>query len=299
VPPLAGAGRVAVAEAGEVAVGGQRGDRPEAGPADVGADVAAPGLQQLGAVAHRLAVDATTSSSRRSRSSGCHGTSLIASFPPRANPAPPVAADAAHREPGEQLLGIPPIGRGARDHRTVLRLTVREPVRSAAVPPQADRALPADRRLADAEPGQQAGRRGELPGHRRDRPPERQGPRRAQPGPGQREHHAVGAAPRRAERGPPGPAAAAGQRGQLQPGRPRPARQPAHPAGSPAADRPRPPRPRTGSGRRRPARNRSRSRCRAACRTGRRAALRSRRGRAPSAAGHRRPPAAAPATRAA
>jgi MFS family permease len=57
VPPLAGAGGVAVAEAGQPAVGGEGGDRAEAGPPDVGADVAPAGLQQLLAVAHRLAVD--------------------------------------------------------------------------------------------------------------------------------------------------------------------------------------------------------------------------------------------------
>ena len=56
VPPLPGAGRVAVPEPGEPAVGGQRGDGPETGAADVRGDVPAPGLQQLRAVAHRFAV---------------------------------------------------------------------------------------------------------------------------------------------------------------------------------------------------------------------------------------------------
>src|SRR3954471_19810156 len=84
----------------------------------------------------------------------------------------PVTADLANGEPGEQFLGVPPVGAGTHDHRAVLRLTVREPGQVRRIPPHAYRALPADRRLTDAETGEQTGRGGEFAGHRRARPPE-------------------------------------------------------------------------------------------------------------------------------
>ena len=56
--------------------------------------------------------------------------------------------------------------------------------------PHAHRALPAQRRLTDAEGGQQAGCAGQRVGHRTDGAPEHGYLRRAQPGPGQREYRA-------------------------------------------------------------------------------------------------------------
>ena len=101
----------------------------------------------------------------------------------------PSRPPASHREAGEQLLRVPPLGRRARDHRAVLRLTVRE---RGAGPPRTRQTLNVpcqpDRRLADADRGpaaRRARRSAATGGTARQNDRAR---RRPQPGPGQRQH---------------------------------------------------------------------------------------------------------------
>ncbi len=61
------------------------------------------------------------------------------------------------RESGEQFLGVPASRRGLLDRPAVIRLTVRELYEIPGIAPHANRALPANRRLADAEAGQPTG----------------------------------------------------------------------------------------------------------------------------------------------
>ena len=168
VPPLAGAGGVAVAEAGELAVGGQRGDRAEAGPAHVRGDVArgGPPAARRGSPSPRR----TPPPRRRAAGAGrpaVHGTSLIA-----AGPCPRLRARASPARPGRRATSRTANRansssayhrsvRRARDHRAVLRLTVRErrpgPSRCATRSPcPASRSAPRRCRTGRAGPARRA-----------------------------------------------------------------------------------------------------------------------------------------------
>ena len=287
MPPLAGLGGVAVAEAEQRALGVHRGDGPEAAPVHVRGDVAAPGHQHLGRVAHGLAVDVddvvdAPGEVVRGPRHDPHGDPVLsgssASSPvqPITSRSPATASTAKransssayHRCAGVRSIDLP-----------VVRVAVRELYEITGAAPQADRALPADRRLADAERGQQAGRAGGRGADRRDGPPEPRPPGSGAAGPGSARapRPSAGGGPVGANGWRPAhvPRAASGRRSMRQyaVASARQARATGVASNAAAAARlvPRDHAPPTGSGRPGRGRTAGRRRCRAAWRTARRA----------------------------
>ena len=70
----------------------------------------------------------------------------------------PGAGAAVGLEAGEQLLAVPALGAGAAHGVEVVGAAVGEGARVGGAAPEAERGLPTDRHLADADDGEQAGR---------------------------------------------------------------------------------------------------------------------------------------------